>query len=124
VGAKYKFIESRRDRLRQKETGMKTIDEFLEALKATPRTWRVNGRDGAEGLPFCIRCGSGQTYQCPLSAIMGKVGVAQPLDLGEKFGLSHEDANRIFKAADMMPDYEYELRWKLLEACGLAGVLQ
>lgn len=100
---------------------MKTVQEFLEALEKTPRTWRVNtGFDGTGGMIGRIRCGDGDTYQCPMSAVLGEMGILYGKDYGIKWGLSYEDAAKIEDSADDSGfDFDPELRKQLLAACGL-----
>lgn len=99
---------------------MKTIPEFLEALEKTPRTWRVNTQTDASGMVGRIRCGSGDTYQCPLSAVLGVTGVMSGRDYGKTLGLSFEDSSRIADSADDTGRYfDAELRKQLLTACGI-----
>ena len=95
-----------------------TRAEFLEALRATPRTWRLDRLDR-------IRDGDGR---CPLQAVAG-------LDFSTPFA----DRITAFVAADLPPDREQDrilkaadhgllstgsdeqlpLREQLAEACGL-----
>jgi hypothetical protein len=98
---------------------MKTIEDFLEALKQTPRTWRVN-TDLDSGLNGCIRTGSHHTYQCPITAVIGRLGVDAPVACGHEWGLSTDDAAAIANAADGTNKFDPELRLRLLDACGIA----
>jgi hypothetical protein len=62
-------------------------------------------------------------YQCPLGAVAqgpGKSAVIGGREYGVRYGLSPEDTNLIYDAADNMPDHDPKLRQQLLEACGLS----
>lgn len=97
------------------------LNQFLEKLSQTPRTWYVY--DG------CIRCQDFDTKRihCPLSAIALKAsepeahyGAQMGGYLGVGLGLSIKTVERILAAADDNPKILYPtLRKRLLKACGL-----
>ena len=87
-----------------------TLDEFLVALKKTPRDW-------TEQRGLITRFGRGGFPQCPISCLRNRYctewrGVAREL------GLRERTAERIVDAADHKGNPR--LRVKLLKACGLA----
>lgn len=94
-----------------------TLDEFVEGLLATPRTWRLR-RDGS------IRCEGGD---CPVIAVLcdGRQGRSNNLafTVGRSVGL-HDDIHAIVASADNIQhhrSFSHPLRARLLDACGLAG---
>lgn len=98
--------------------------EFLDALKRTPREWSVNGLLIRGKLP------TEHEYEerCPITAVirhrLGKcVHAGDALLVGTSMlGLDDPLVRRILKAADGPLDHEHEekrLRSRLLEACGI-----
>lgn len=100
-----------------------TIEEFVTALRLTPRDWRLEKRAIRRGDEFIDRSSD---RQCPLFAVSGvNMWFGRVESAGAKIGLSKEDSFRIINAADGGHfDVELDadvrvLRAKLLEACGL-----
>lgn len=103
-----------------------TIDEFIEFLKCTPRTWAIYN-NGA------IRNGPGGTFgiypDCPVTAtqaymtgISSKYGAGDWLNDYAKLQLNLFDAQSITHAADNFEPHDRNLRVRLLAACGLNGI--
>lgn len=104
------------------ETTM-TIDEFLERLSQTPRTWYVVG-----GLR--VRCdarGFGRRLYCPITAVTGVwEDTGRAVSAGVQIGLSRKDAVNLVLAADNTLDNDplRQLRQQLERACGLTNEVQ
>jgi hypothetical protein len=102
-----------------------TYEEFLEKLRGTPRTWRLDSG--------CIRCGPRlgdhlNGRHCPMSAVAGVLNIGMPSVLAEKLNLPLQTAKDIQYAADnddplllkaRARPRILEVRRDLLEACGL-----
>lgn len=102
-----------------------TIEQFLEKLKETPRTWRlVARRDGQTTAEMfnnaLIRKGK---CRCPIGAVSGRVKWDDSYDLaitvGQQIGLDEKDAARIISASDGLSE-QLPLRLLILDACGLS----
>lgn len=101
-----------------------TLDEFLAALRETPREWyltpgarmiRLPATDSATGTP---------TFCCPVTACdpMGPRSLGVFRDSGYRVGLPAEVVTRIAASADNeigSESYDPTLRAQLLDACGL-----
>jgi hypothetical protein len=81
------------------------LDEFLQQLRATPRTWRLT----KTGL---IR----QNGYCPITSLT-KESAGHWLYAGNRLGL--EDTFTIARAADNREGCNLDVRAELLAACGL-----
>lgn len=102
-----------------------TIDEFLERLSRTPRTWRVMMTNGK------LRTHDFMDWplaHCPISALTGVwEDVNLPIDAGVRLGLSRNDAANLVIAADNTLDNDNPLRLlrqQLECACGLTNEVQ
>ena len=86
-----------------------TIDEVIEALKGTPRTWEL-----CQSSRFLTaQLIRNEMGSCPLAAVANLLSVP----LGDNLGLSPEDTDRVMAAADDRG--RPLLRERMLEACGL-----
>jgi len=110
-----------------------TLPEFLDKLRATPRTWRLVPNEAEEGRGILMQ-NRGNRCQCPVSSVafdvLGPVGVltengpVPPTDLGwalagVQMGLPLTGAYEIANASDGHVEGVEALRAQLLEACGL-----
>lgn len=98
-----------------------TLEEFVDALRKTPRDWRLE-----EWRPMQlkkIRRGSGDDRQCPLHAVAGTTMKNALATAQQALGMEQEESWKIVDAADgSFYDVRTELvtlRAQLLEACGL-----
>lgn len=96
------------------------LNQFLEKLAMTPRTWSVDEYTGVIRMEDL----STQFLQCPISMVAQDIGVTEiygseyAVGLGPVIGLSEKTTQRIMDAADN--PYVYPtLRRRLLRACGL-----
>jgi hypothetical protein len=90
-----------------------TLEQFLEALEKTPRDWRHRA-DGR------IRRRWAFTAQCPITALCNTRATQWDI-AAESLGICGSLMDDIVAAADNDEDgYNFELRDKLLKACGLA----
>ncbi len=87
-----------------------TIDEFIEALKKTPREWFLNG-DG-------IRCFFERRFTCPVCRVAGNAGCAVG-ESGTDLDLSMKAIIELVDTADFELRKNEDLRKRMLEACGL-----
>lgn len=88
-----------------------TREEFLEALRKTPRDWNlVHGR-------LIRRVKESEECQCPITSLRN-VRAGAIWKLWGTFGLSDYDMREIIDAADDNC-CDKHLRAQLLEACGL-----
>lgn len=124
-----------------------TIDEFIDNLKYTPRTWGIyDTSDGTGGSirnapPFkkgfdYMPSHTGESYVwplCPITAVksfltgqISSFGSGGWKEDSRFLCLSTEDAQLIADAADgengVNKNYDRSLRLRLLEACGLKEV--
>lgn len=84
-----------------------TLDEFIEKLRETPRTWETRG-DGRIRLGGC----------CPISSLR-MTEADYWLRVSQELGLDRDLAETIVIAADNWDHHDAPLRARLLDACGL-----
>ena len=85
-----------------------TLQQFLDKLAETPRTWKVTGKEPYKGL----RSGS----RCPVEVVAGR-GEDQYDQALYDLKLLPNTAERIINAADFCGEEAMSAR--LLKACGL-----
>ena len=95
-----------------------TLEMFLEELQKTPRTWRFHGNS--------IRTADaeGNGKYCPLTILTGHLHTTEWRQAARELGIGLSMARDIVNAADIKywptsARNRYELRQRLLEACGL-----
>ena len=107
-----------------------TLEEILQRLALTPRTWRVIPIAGRpHHHPGMIRCEIPghclPVCRCPIIMLMPDprdTRNADVMDAAENLGIDEYIAYRVLVAADgstESPLYDPTLRQQLLEACGL-----
>lgn len=90
-----------------------TYEEFLAALRKTPRDWRLS--------TLGIRCGHYPAQNCPISAVTGNLEhYGNPFDAGNRvLKMDAAEVNEIVAAADNWPSADPHIRRDLLAACGI-----
>lgn len=89
-----------------------TYDEFLAALRKTPRDWRLEG--------CALRRGERGHHVCPIAAVTGcDDDLANPWSAASRLGLSADEGRKIVNAADHFPSISPGIRADLLAACGI-----
>lgn len=106
----------------------KTIEDFLAALRQTPRDWQIELSyiDGFPEPKFIRRRSDENDKFCPLTAIYTYSGghrktycTFEYREAAAVLGYSRAQADEIAKAADATSGYDHDLRRQILDACGL-----
>jgi len=107
---------------------MDALTQLFETIKQTPRDWELRlSRTNSHWLGI-RRNGRGAPCQCPISSIEN-LPLCEAFKVGARAGLTEAEIKEVIDAADTDLSHgfdtlrERELRFRLLDACGLLSLL-